>query len=328
MNVTVIVPIYNADLFLKQSIESILAQTYSDFELLAINDGSTDTSGKTLESFSDERLKIINNDRNLGLIYTLNRGIKEAKGKYIARMDADDIANPERLALQVSFLEKHSEVALLGGGADLIDENGTSFMPMSPPCLHKEIIEKIFLGSCFIHPSVMFRTNVVRKLGGYRAEALHAEDYDLWLRIIQYHEVANLAEKLIQYRVHPGQVSQRQLRQQRSSADNARFEAYNRFKQMGTPIPDDDNIHNTLWQHLAGVTPSLGGDYLRWIYRYRAMGRDDLANKLIIPGIASAPLCKELYQQLFRPITRSNNYRSLKNRMQWYKVRIKNILHL
>jgi glycosyltransferase involved in cell wall biosynthesis len=302
--------------------ESILNQVYKDIEVLAINDGSTDSSVKILAGFDDERLRILNNDENKGLIYTLNRGINEARGKYIARMDADDIAYPRRLGLQVDFLESHPNVLLLGGCADVIDDRNIQFSHITVPASHSEIMQQILNGSCFIHPSVMFRTSAVKKLGGYRPQAIHAEDYDLWLRIIQKHKVANLPDTLIRYRVHPGQVSQRQLRQQRTSADHARLESYSYFKKNNISVPINSKIPSTVWHRLKGKSPSLGSDYLGWICRYREMGRNDLAKTLIIPGILSAPLCLKLYRQLLHPLLNCQYLQALLKRLRWYKKKL------
>jgi hypothetical protein len=317
--VTILLPVFNAEAYLNESVESILAQTFADFELLAINDGSTDRSEDILASFSDTRLKIINNDGNQGLVYTLNLGINLARGIYIARMDADDIALPERLALQIRFLDETSNVALVGGQAEFIDSNSKSFMLCQLPQTHDEIITKIFSANCFVHPSVMFRANVISNLGGYREEALHAEDYDLWLRIIEHYDVANLGEILVQYRIHPNQVSQRKLRLQRTVADSTRFSALKRCKLKGRVPSWITAANSTSWQRLCGKTPSVGADYCAWIDTYRAMGRNDLVQQLVPLAIATAPLCKKPYLELCHPITHSIFVYTLVKRLLWYR---------
>jgi glycosyltransferase involved in cell wall biosynthesis len=316
--VTILLPVFNTEAFLRESVESILSQTFTDFEVIAINDGSTDRSKEILMSFSDSRLKIIDNDVNRGLINTLNRGIALAKGTYIARMDADDIASPDRLAQQWLYLNENPSVALLGGFAELIDSNNKSFMLCQVPQSHDEIVSKIFSANCFVHPSVMFRANVVRELGGYRDEALHAEDYDLWLRIIEHYKVANLSAILVRYRIHPNQVSQRKLGLQRAAADRARFAALERCKLNGRVSPCITATRPSFWQRLCGKNPSVGADYYSWINIYHAMGRDDIAQKLVPLAIAAAPLCKQLYLELCRPITHSHFVRVLFNRLHWY----------
>ena len=315
---SVLMPVYNAESFLSSAIESILNQNYKDYELLVINDGSTDSSLNILESFSDERLNVINNDKNRGIIYTLNRGLKEAKGRYLARMDADDISNPERLALQVEYLENNPHVALVGGYADVIDQNSNKFDAITVPLSHGDIVQNIFSSCCFIHPSVMFRTSIVQSLGGYDPTALHAEDYDLWLRLIQHYQAANLPVPLIQYRIHSSQISQKKLKLQRAAADKARFYALKQFEQDGHHI-ETTVVYNTLFDRLLGKGLSVGDDYLGWIHTYRKMGREDLSRQLVFPAITSAPLCWRLYRELFRPITNSQ----ILNRLRWYRKRIK-----
>lgn len=317
--VTVLLPVFNAEAFLKESVESILGQTFKDFELLAINDGSTDKSRDILASFSDQRLKIVDNNGNFGLVYTLNRGIELAQSVYIARMDSDDIAISNRLALQVRYLDNNRNVALIGGSAEFIDCNNKPFMLCKTPQTQDEILTTIFSTNCFIHPSVMFRTNIVRDLGGYSGEALHAEDYDLWLRIIEHYDVANLSAILVQYRIHPNQVSQRKLSFQRAAADHARFLALERCKKKGRVSSRVAAAHTSTWQRLCGKSPSVGADYYSWIKTYRAMGRDDIAQNQVPRAILAAPFCKDLYIELFRPITHSLLVRTILNRFLWYR---------
>lgn len=317
IKISVIIPIYNAEHHLYQAIKSVLDQSFEDFEILAINDGSTDTSLNILYSFKDKRLKIINNSNNRGIIYSLNRGIELAKGKYIARMDADDIAKPDRFGLQVDFLENNPNVALVGGCAELIDQDGHIFDGLTVPLSHDEIFQNIFSSNCFIHPSVMLHTSSVRDLGGYNSTAIHAEDYDLWLRIIKKYQVSNLKDSLIQYRIHPSQVSQKKIKQQRKSADTARFKAFEVFQQCHHDFTPSI-VKNSHLDQLTGKDLSIGGDYMEWIETYRKMGRDDLANELLLPALLSAPLSSRLYQQVFIAFKKSRFINTIK----WYKNKI------
>ncbi len=319
--VTVLIPVFNAERFLRESVKSVLAQTFAnfDFELLAINDGSTDRSREILSSFSDPRVRIVDNDGNRGLIYTLNHGLELARGEYVARLDADDIAAPDRLAQQAAFLDQHPGVALVGGCAEFIDAEGKVFMTRRVPLTHDEIVARIFSVNCFIHSGVMFRTSVVRTLGGFRPEALHAEDYDLWLRIIERHDVANLPAVLVRYRVHPDQVSQRKLVLQRAAADRSRFAALARCRRADRVPAGVTAAHTYLWQRLRAENPSIGADYLGWMDTYRAMGRDDLADRLIAPAIAAAPLCGRLYRELGRPIIHAPRARAVMKALRWYR---------
>jgi glycosyltransferase involved in cell wall biosynthesis len=183
--VSVILPVYNGAAFLKEAIDSILAQTYWDFELLLINDGSTDDSERIILSYADPRIRYIKNEKNQGLIYSLNRAIDEAKGVYIARMDADDIALPERLEKQVRYLQQH-HVAVLATRVSLIDASGK---PLPDWSADKDNVTfgqiKAFLqkDNCIPHPTVMAKAELFKQYH-YQYNQKYSEDYDLWLRVL------------------------------------------------------------------------------------------------------------------------------------------------
>lgn len=325
--ISIILPVYNADSFIRTTIESLFSQTFNDFELIVINDGSTDNSLNIISNYkNDPRLKIINNDKNLGLIYTLNRGIKMAKGELIARIDADDIAIKNRLKLQADYMDNHPNVALVGGWAELIDEQGAGFHIHKVPTAPTEILNSILLTNCFIHPSVMFRRSIALELGGFRQEALHAEDYDLWLRMCEHHQVANLPNVLIQYRIHPGQISQQKLKMQRLSANKARFSAFKYYSTSGKIQNDIKKVEPSALQKLKAYPPSVGADYLNWIHIYHLMGRQDLVNSLILPAFKCAPLSKRIYFEIATAIKKNRLIKHTKNLIHWYKKRILNIL--
>jgi glycosyltransferase involved in cell wall biosynthesis len=206
MKVTILLPAYNAEKYIKTAIKSILNQTFTEFELLIINDGSTDKSVNIIETFKDKRIQLIHNPANLGLIKTLNKGIDLTKGKYIARMDADDIAMPERLEKQLLFLEKNPEYALVGTQANFIfgDKLSNTLFSMET---NSEILPVLSLFSCpFIHPSVMIKTNILKEFY-YNEGFTTAEDYELWTRILKKYPCANLPESLLQYRIHDNNIS-------------------------------------------------------------------------------------------------------------------------
>lgn len=324
--VSVLVPVFNAERYLRESLDSVFSQTFQDFELVAIDDGSTDGSRDVLASYRDPRLVVVHNDLNLGVALTLNRGLMLARGAYVARLDADDIAMPERLARQVAFLDNHPDVALVGSFAEAIDPEGTPFRTLTVPLGFDEIIARIFSVNLFIHPSVLFRKSVVQDLGGFRQGALHAEDYDLWLRIIEHHEVANIPEALVRYRIHPGQASQRKLRLQRAAADRCRIEAFARCQRTGRAPARTSVARPGFWQGLRGRPQTVGSDFLDWIGTYRAMGRHDLANALIWPALASAPLSLRLYRELGCALFGPSRIQSAERVFRWYRHRIWSLL--
>ncbi|MDQ3108542.1 MAG: glycosyltransferase [Bacteroidota bacterium] len=208
--VTVILPVHNAATFVGSAIESILSQTFSDFELLIINDGSTDHSAEIISSFNDPRITLINNERNLGLIVSLNKGIQLAKGKYIARMDADDIALPQRFKKQVEKMESDPGIAVLASFVDFINEDGEitgSWNTDREAASEKEIRDLMARTNCIAHPTVMMRSDVANDFF-YRQNQKGAEDWDLWLRILgDGKRITKLPEVLLHYRIHPASIT-------------------------------------------------------------------------------------------------------------------------
>ncbi|TAK57887.1 MAG: glycosyltransferase [Bacteroidetes bacterium] len=200
--VSVLMPVYNGEKFLSEAIESILHQTYSDFEFLIIDDGSRDNSVEIIKSYQDKRIRLIRNTSNLGITKTLNRGIAEASGKYICRMDADDVSISSRIQHQVEYLETHSDVALVGSRTKIINSSGEGGIIEFYPLSYQQIRRSIFIHNPFAHSAVMIRRSVFNELGVYDTRFLHNEDYDLWLRIAAKLPVVNLDEVLLLRRVH------------------------------------------------------------------------------------------------------------------------------
>ena len=210
--VSVLLPVYNAQDYLRESIDSILGQTFADFELIIINDGSTDGSKAIMDSYIDPRIVIIDQE-NAGLPVSLNRSITKAKGKYLARQDADDVSLPDRLSEQVAYLEAHPDCALLGTWAQIIEKEHLTNRELTHPSENGEIQIKLLFYNCFVHSSVMMRKATLNQCGVYPEdpEKFPPEDYDLWLRIAQVAQVANLPKVLLQYRELPGSISRQKL---------------------------------------------------------------------------------------------------------------------
>ncbi len=200
--VSVVLPVYNGEKFLREAIESILCQTFGDFEFIIIDDGSRDGTISIIQSHHDKRIRLFQNATNLGIIHTLNNGLAEAQGKYICRMDADDIAEPERLREQVHFLEANPRIAMAGSNVRTIDESGTVMGIEQYPQTNEEIRKAMFVHNPFAHSTVMIRRDVLDVMGQYDHRFLHNEDYDLWLRIASRYEVANMAQPLLKRRLH------------------------------------------------------------------------------------------------------------------------------
>lgn len=205
--VTVLMPVYNAKRFLGPAIRSVLSQTFVDFELLIIDDGSTDETEQIIKSFPDPRIRVLSNGNNIGLIKSLNRGIGEAHGKYIARIDADDLCLPTRLADQVEVLEGQGDVGLVASWTEVIDENDRT-KGFGRWCLSPEAIYYVLhFRQCLTHSSVIFRTGLVRELGGYSEQAIRTEDFDLWHRISKVSRIIQLQKVLVKWRTHAASVT-------------------------------------------------------------------------------------------------------------------------
>jgi len=200
--VTVLLPVYNAEKYLAESIQSIVRQTFSDFEFLIVDDGSTDGSRAIIESFGDPRVRVLKNPERLKLSGALNRGIREAKGKYIARMDADDIAMPGRLEQQIRFMEQHPDVGVCGSAIEIFGRKQQTRVDTYPTGANE--IKAYALFDCpFCHPSVVMRKDFFqRHYLEYDGSYYPTEDYELWARATSHFQTANVDDVLLRYRVH------------------------------------------------------------------------------------------------------------------------------
>jgi glycosyltransferase involved in cell wall biosynthesis len=205
--------VYNAGHYLDAAVESVLEQTCGDFELVAVNDGSTDGSGEALRRWAgrDARIRVLS-QQNLGVPAAVNHGLRYCRGEYIARMDADDICAPERFALQTAFLDARPDVVAVGSAMQQIDATGRTIgRPVPYPAESSDIEAALLAGrNCFAQPTVMLRRSGLEAVNGYRWAFRPAEDYDLWLRLSERYPLANLADVLLQYRVHSGSITTRQ----------------------------------------------------------------------------------------------------------------------
>lgn len=206
IKITVLMPVFNGKLFIKAAIESILVQTHNNFEFLIINDGSTDDSDSIIKLYSDKRIKYIKNEDNKGIVATLNEGLMLSSGKYIARMDADDISLPQRLEKQVAFLENHPEYVLCGCRALAINAKDEKLFNLNRPTTFEQIKVFNLFRNAFIHPSVMAHTAIMKKFG-YREDYKYAEDYHLFSQLTMNYKVANLGERLLYYRLHEESIT-------------------------------------------------------------------------------------------------------------------------
>lgn len=197
--ISVIMSVYNGEKYLKEAIDSILNQTFADFEFIIVNDGSTDSSLAIMQGYHDERIRVIDNGDNIGLTKSLNKAIKQALGEYIARQDADDVSLPNRFEEQIKYLGEYPEVALLGTSVYRIDEHEKVLGVILPSTKPGKSLFKL---NQFSHGSIMFRKVVFDRLGGYNELFKYAQDYEFWLRISRHYQVRNLKQLLYKLRFH------------------------------------------------------------------------------------------------------------------------------
>lgn len=210
--VSVVMPVRNGATFLKPAISSILMQTFNCFELIIIDDGSTDKSAAIAHAADDQRVHVYH-QLATGISAALNKGIAVANGEFIARMDADDVAFPERLARQVCVLRAHPRVSAVGSGFVVIDPQGRRLHEVSPPTEPDDIRRQLLTSNCMAHPTMMIRRDAILGVGGYRSGFPLCEDYDLWLRLSEISDLYNISEPLLAYRRHDRQISSRNLEQ-------------------------------------------------------------------------------------------------------------------
>lgn len=251
--ISVLLPVYNGELYLREAIDSILNQTFQDFEFIIIDDGSTDESANIIRSYDNEKIIFFEQGENKGLISSLNKGLALARAPLIARMDADDISLPERLAFQRTWLHEHPEVDVLGTGRRFIDTDGNlSVRVACAHAEHKQIIECILhskKGTVLSHPTVMMRKAIVLQVGGYNEHFPVCEDMDLWLRVADFGNLHVISNPLLHYRRHKRSVSVTSRSTQLISGILARVCYY--LRQQGLPDPSVGSYES--WTALNGL---------------------------------------------------------------------------
>lgn len=249
--VTVLMAAHNAERFIARSIESVLAQTFQDFELLVVDDGSTDGTRAVVQAFGDPRVRLLTSPRNLGLPGALNLGLGNARGRFVARQDHDDLSHPRRLEMQVQRLQTETDVALVGTRAWLVDEHERRIGAVDRCLENGSIRWYALLDNPFIHSSVLFRRDIVwTELGGYDASLRSSEDYELWSRVLEKHRACNLPDRLLSYRLVA--ASKMAIDEEKLAADPEgapfpvtlrRIIAANLRRAFGSEVVSDDEAH-------------------------------------------------------------------------------------
>lgn len=231
--VSVLMAVYNGEKFLREAIDSILNQTYTNFEFLIVNDGSADLTEEIILSYSDSRIRYIKNETNLKLIESLNKGLELANGKYIARMDADDISLPNRIEKQVAFLEDNLEIGVLGTWVRTIGLENNYEVHFKQG--HDQIRFELFFHNYLHHPTVMLRNDLIKKNKIYYENYLHAEDYALWVKLTEFTKIDILPEILVNYRIHESNISEVHKNQQQIQTSYLRKK---QIQQLGIDVND------------------------------------------------------------------------------------------
>ena len=248
--VTVLMPVYNGARYLREALESILAQTCTDFEFLVIDDGSTDGSPDLVAAYRDERIRLVRRERNMGLIATLNEGLQLARADLVARMDADDVAHPERLERQLAVLKAHPGLVLVGSDLEIIDAAGVPVGYEPKPVEDAGLKLALSVICAIAHPTVVFRRDAVLKVGGYREEFHAAEDYDLWTRLAGEGEFGNLPLPLLKYRINPQGES---LRKTALQSENSAIISRREWLKYGPAGPAPKKSWPLIWPRKSGV---------------------------------------------------------------------------
>ena len=266
--VTVLLAVHDGEPYIAEAVRSVLAQTLSDFEFLVVDDASTDRTTEIVESFADPRIRLLRNERNVGQVPALNRGLREARGAYVARIDADDVSLPGRLECQISLLEMQPSVGLVGAWMNVVDDRGRHVTRLTARMDDKVqfVFETLRMHVLIAHPAATYRRQAVLALGGYDESTGPAEDKDLWRRLLLAGWDARIVpEPLVEYRIHSGQLSQTQAAYQRE-IDGRSQERFLAELAPGAPVhrvrlllagdaglwADEENVGSTL-KSLDGV---------------------------------------------------------------------------
>ena len=231
--VSIVMAVYNGKKYLREAIDSILGQSFQDFEFIIVDDASVDGSVDVIKGYQDPRIKLIINEENMRLPRSLNRGMSYASGEYIARMDADDISMPDRIEKQVLFMDAHPDVAASSGNYIVIDETGKQHY-LEKVRRGKQLERYVLFPSPLVHPAAIFRRSLLNEGYWYDEKYSSSQDYDLWLRIHEKYSIDNINETLLQYRIHGSSTSLTKREQQLQNA----CEIFNKFSPRMISLDD------------------------------------------------------------------------------------------
>lgn len=320
--VSVVMSVHNGQDFLRDAVDSILQQTFTDIELLVADDASTDATRDILAGYSDPRVRLFFNESNRGLTRNLNRLIHEARGAYIARMDHDDVSLPHRLARQVAFLDRNPEVGLIGAAAEVINAHGQGIGVVYKPENHGEIVAHFEHSNCIVHPTAMIRRSVLDQVGLYDENYRYAQDYDLWLRICEISRAHNLPEILLRYRVHAGQLSVGKVVEQCVYAHRSNLAA--RRRRLGIrKLTLQQRFRDSVFEWL-GRPGSLASFYLGQLGNFGPLQTRQTPRELLRLSLVAAPLSRSAWRLFAEEIGATSIVLKLAQRKQFQTPRVEN----
>jgi glycosyltransferase involved in cell wall biosynthesis len=304
--VSVVIPIYNVEKYIGACLESMIAQTYPNLELWVVDDASTDNTMKEVAQFQDSRIRILRNKTNLGLAASVNRAILQAEGKYIARMDGDDISMPTRIEKQVQFLEHHPDVSIVGTA---MQSFGYSNYAHYFPTTHASCKAQLLFNVCFGHPTVLIRKAVFDDPSNLYWEELqqYSEEYELWCRLVDSHQFANLSEALVMYRTFP--PSSRSEAAARRKVNSFTIRKNFVASQWGNQSEGDYHCHDQVCNLSQGNKLQLE----EWIGWLKKMDQINLVRR----AFEADSLGKELSKRCFE-LRYANRHLGIWNAWNWY----------
>jgi glycosyltransferase involved in cell wall biosynthesis len=282
-------PVFNTEDYLAPALQSVLGQTFDDFEFIILDDGSTDRSVHVVQSFAenDDRIRFFPLEHR-GYVSLLRRGLNHCRGEFVARMDSDDISMPQRFEKQIAYLRENPDCVAVGSRVELIDPYGSRVEKPSHKTTHEEIEAELLkgVGWALVHPSVMMRREALMRVGGYREDLMVSEDLDLFLRLAEVGKLANLPDVLLQYRQHLGSVNYTKYEQQKAVKRQIVSDAY---KRRGMPLPQG-------WAFRERKMLPHPEQYRRWGWAALRSGNISVARRHAISAIRQAPLSMDTWR--------------------------------
>jgi len=302
--VSVVMPVYNAEKYLREAIQSILTQNYPNLEMIVVNDGSTDSSKNIILSFEDPRLRYFENPENWGIVRTRNRALAEATGEYVAVLDSDDVALPNKIRSQVEFMEKNPEFELCGSYFKTIDGSGQILKNVKFPSNDGDARSMLLVHNCFCHSTIVMRSRLAKEFK-YKSGFDLVEDYELWYRISQVGKIINLPVHTTYYRVHGNNISTNKNRQMFNKADRINGEILRDLEISYTP--EEFEIHSKFqhYQFSYFADPQKIDRLEQWMIRLMdEIKKKNLYNEIVIYRVLAKKwivICKKTghYRRIF-----------------------------